>query len=1123
MSLRTDRHYTPRHRRVLLERLDPRVLLAAQAYDWQAAVIKANGFIDGIVYSPAAPGVAYIHTDMGGAYRWDSVPGSWTPLNDWSQWNDWAPQNLGVETMAVDPTDPNRVYMSVGTYMSPAAILRSTDQGRTWLRTTMPQNDPTINNNGNGSARNAGERMVVDPNSPNILYYGTRDDGLWKSTDYAATWTQVTSFPTVGDTSGPGNDTGIVWVLFDRNSGSPGSPSQTIYAGVVTFAAGNTRIYRSTNGGASWSALPGGQPTTANYFPQRAALTPDGSALYITYGFSTSYPGPWGISEGFVYKVTSPGAASPAWSDISPPVTYGFSAVALDPTDPNVVYVGELNNYNPADRIWRSTTGGGSWSAISPNSNRDDSSAAYASSLGIHWLGDLQIDPHNRDVAMLTTGYGLYRTTNLTSSNPLWTFFNEGFEQSAVLELASPNTGSVHLISVIGDRDGYRHADLGASSSIGRHGQSNGLAVGTSDDVDVAFNDGNYLVRVVRTSPWVQYSNNNGVTWSWFSSTNTSGSGSGGGNIAISADGTKAVYEPGGTGRARYATRTGSNWSAWTTPSSNQPANGAKIVADLASSQTFYAYVNTTVSRSADGGANWTVMTTSAPSVGGWIRAVPGQAGHLVMSRGSNGLWRSTNGGATWAQMSAGVVTTANQVGVGAAAPGQSYPAIFVGGMVNGQTGFFRSDDQGGTWVMISDLSHQFGYVIVIQGDPRVHGRLYVGTNGRGIQYGDIHAPAASLPAGWTSQDIGSPGSAGNAGASGDQFELIGGGAGIAGVSDQFRFAYQTLSGDGTITARVLSVPSASPSNNNAKAGVMIRNTLAGNSASAAVSLTPGSVGGVLFQTRSTNGGPTTLSGSASAGVWPPYWVRLTRAGNQFTAFASANGVDWTQLGSPQTIAMNQTVYIGLTSTASDNNQVNIARIANLSVVAPDQTPPAVLESSFLFETAPNQLRYRFSESVEQSLSIADLVINRVEGGSVTATSLTYDPVTHTATFALPALADGNYVATLLGAGVADASGNAMSADAMVEFFMLAGDANRDRAVDITDLGILASHWQGSGKTFSQGDFNGDGVVDITDLGMLASNWQESLPAPTRASAGSTGSSIVRRPARRVVDQLTEL
>jgi hypothetical protein len=598
------------------------------------------------------------------------------------------------------------------------------------------------------------------------------------------------------------------------------------------------------------------------------------------------------------------------------------------------VYAGALS-YWPSN-IYRSTNGGSSWTALNPNSHRNDSSAPYASSQTVHWLSDLEIDPFNNNVAIFNTGYGLYRTTNLTAATPTWSFFNDGFEQVADLELNSPNTGTVHLLSAIGDRDGYRHDDFSQSPSIGLFGQRNGLAEGTNDDVDSAFNDSNYVVRLTRVSPYVQVSSNNGIDWAWLSSSNSSGDGGSTGNVAISADGVKVVFEPSGTGTVRYSTRTGSTWSAWTTPASGTPANGAEIVADLVASQTFYAYVGTTVSRSTDGGANWTVMTTSAPSGGGWIRALPGQTGHLVMSRGSNGVWRTTNGGATWSQLANGVVTTANQVGVGMGPTSGSYPSIFVGGTVNGQNGFFRSDDQGATWVEISDLAHQYGWVTVIQGDPRVYGRLYVGTNGRGILYADIHTPQTYLPAGWSTQDIGSPGSTGSAGSPTDgTWELIGGGAGIGGTSDKFRFAYASITGDGSITARVMGVPSDNPANHNAKAGIMIRDGVGAGAANVLLAMSPGSVNGAFFQYRSTSGGTTTTN--INPGIWSPYWVRLTRSGNTFTAYCSADGENWSLVGTA-TVAMGATVNIGLAVTASDNNLVNISTFQNVTVATVNAT-----------------------------------------------------------------------------------------------------------------------------------------------------------------------------------------
>lgn len=88
-----------------------------------------------------------------------------------------------------------------------------------------------------------------------------------------------------------------------------------------------------------------------------------------------------------------------------------------------------------------------------------------------------------------------------------------------------------------------------------------------------------------------------------------------------------------------------------------------------------------------------------------------------------------------------------------------------------------------------------------------------------------------------------------------------------------------------------------------------------------------------------------------------------------------------------------------------------------------------------------------------------------------------------------------------------------MAANHGFEYFVLAGDANHDRSIDITDLGILATNWQGTGRTYSHRDFNYDGAVDITDLGILMTNWQATLvrsfvttlraPGPARAVRSS--------------------
>src|SRR6185503_12398370 len=110
-------------------------------YVWRNVEIVGGGFVTGVIYNPTQPGLVYARTDIGGAYRRDPLTQRWIPLTDWVSWDDW--NLLGVESLATDPVDPNRVYVAAGEYtneFSPinGAILRSTNQGNTWDRVNLP-------------------------------------------------------------------------------------------------------------------------------------------------------------------------------------------------------------------------------------------------------------------------------------------------------------------------------------------------------------------------------------------------------------------------------------------------------------------------------------------------------------------------------------------------------------------------------------------------------------------------------------------------------------------------------------------------------------------------------------------------------------------------------------------------------------------------------------------------------------------------------------------------------------------------------------------------------------------------------------------------------------------------
>jgi len=129
--------------------------------------------------------------------------------------------------------------------------------------------------------------------------------------------------------------------------------------------------------------------------------------------------------------------------------------------------------------------------------------------------------------------------------------------------------------------------------------------------------------------------------------------------------------------------------------------------------------------------------------------------------------------------------------------------------------------------------------------------------------------------------------------------------------ADEFHFAYKTLTGPGSMVAKVQSIDNT---NDWAKAGVMIRETLNPDSAHATMVVTPGS--GVSFQRRPGTG--KTSVDTTTGEITAPYWVKIERdmSGN-FTAYHSANGSTWTMQGT-EPIPMGSNVHIGLALTSHD-------------------------------------------------------------------------------------------------------------------------------------------------------------------------------------------------------------
>jgi hypothetical protein len=175
-------------------------------------------------------------------------------------------------------------------------------------------------------------------------------------------------------------------------------------------------------------------------------------------------------------------------------------------------------------------------------------------------------------------------------------------------------------------------------------------------------------------------------------------------------------------------------------------------------------------------------------------------------------------------------------------------------------------------------------------------------------------------------QDIGAPGQAGSAAYANGIYTVAGGGAGIAGKSDQFNFAYSTLTDGGTVSALVDSQSSANPA---AAAGVMIRNDTTVSASFASLNET--TQNGLLFQWRSSIG--AAAQSASLPGITGPAWLELTQQGANVSAFYSLNDINWTQVGSAQAITFSFAAALaGVNVTSSDNTSLNTATFSNVNI-----------------------------------------------------------------------------------------------------------------------------------------------------------------------------------------------
>jgi sucrose-6-phosphate hydrolase SacC (GH32 family) len=223
-------------------------------------------------------------------------------------------------------------------------------------------------------------------------------------------------------------------------------------------------------------------------------------------------------------------------------------------------------------------------------------------------------------------------------------------------------------------------------------------------------------------------------------------------------------------------------------------------------------------------------------------------------------------------------------------------------------------------------------------GDPYLNGqiddfRVYSGgLSASAVQALYNDGAPGTLASPWLDQDLGVPSLAGSAGTGeGGYTGLSAGGAGIQGTADEGHFIYQPWTGDGVLTTRLETVTANASSV--ANAGLMMRKDLTSSAPCIYLGMTQ--TGALTWQHRDSASGSTTATAASTTPAAP--WLRITRYGNVFTAYTSADGSAWTQVGSPVTLALPQTIHVGMAMSSGSSTALEVARFTNTSMGA---TPP---------------------------------------------------------------------------------------------------------------------------------------------------------------------------------------
>jgi photosystem II stability/assembly factor-like uncharacterized protein len=550
----------------------------------------------------------------------------------WSPLRNGLPPNRYIITLVIDPSNTNTIY--AGFY---DGVYTSTDGGASWSRasTGFPNYPVYV------------QRLVIDPSNPQTLYAGVYNTGstsygVFKTTNGGANWTLASS-------GLPQTDVNVLAI-------DPQNP-QTLYVGFY-----NSGVYKTTNGGASWSAVNNGFPSS-NTFIDALAVDPSNSQNVYA-----------GVSGGGVYKTANGGQS---WSQTNSGLPNGATptSIVIDPTNPQRIVIGTFYT-----GTFVSTNGGQSWSAI----NSDISSALVQA---------VALDPSNTQTIYAGTTSGVYKTTNGGASGGY--LFN-GMRATAITAVViDPNNSRIVYAGISGGAV-QKSTDGGNTWTLVNNGILDfGVFVN-----DLAIDRSNSQTLYAATRGGVYKTTNGGASWSAVDTglpTQTPF------KLAIDRQNSQNLFV-GTLGGGVYRTTNGG--ASWSAVNSGLPSNAVIIAltVDPTNGQTAYAGLQSGTSiiyKTTNGGASWSASSTGLPTaltgetyyIGFSIVVDPSNSQIVYTAFDNSGVYKSTDGGATWSVLNAGLPAGKN---VSAIALNPANTQIIYVGIEDG--GVYRSTNGGASW-----------------------------------------------------------------------------------------------------------------------------------------------------------------------------------------------------------------------------------------------------------------------------------------------------------------------------------------------------------------------------------------------------------------------------------------